>query len=69
MDGFISYYAVRTGEDALDTISIFETKEGERKSTELAAQFVQRNYPNESVERITLDEGPCLVSLQAAVPA
>jgi hypothetical protein len=30
---------------------------------------VQRNYPNQRVERVTLDEGPCLVSHHAGVPA
>lgn len=68
LDGFVSYYAINTGPDTLDTVSIFETKDGERKSTQLAAEFVKRNYPDTRVERINLDEGPCIVEHHAAVP-
>lgn len=67
--GFISYYAVATSAQTLDTISVFETKEGERQSTELAVDFVQRNYPGKRIERVTLDEGPCLVEHHAPVHA
>lgn len=69
IEGFISYYAVATSDTTLDTVSVFESKEGERKSTQLAAEFVQRNYPTRRVERVTLEEGPCLVEHHAAVPA
>ncbi len=69
VNGFISYYAVTTGSETLDTISIFETKEGERKSTELAEEFVKRNYPDRRIARVTLDEGPCIVEHHAPVPA
>lgn len=65
VDGFVSYYAVNTGPETLTTISIFETKEGERKSTELAADFVKRNYPNKLVERLSVDEGACIVEHHA----
>jgi hypothetical protein len=69
VDGFISYYAVASGPETLDTISVFETRDGERKSTELAMDFVNRNYPNKRVERVTLDEGPCIAEYHARVPA
>jgi hypothetical protein len=62
VNGFIAYYAVMSGRDTLDTISVFETQEGERKSTELAMEFVRRNYPNQRIERISLEEGPCIAS-------
>lgn len=69
VEGFISYYAVYTGADTLDTVSVFETKEGERESTRLAAEFVKRNYPDKAIKRLNLDEGPCIVEHHAAVPA
>lgn len=69
VSGFISYYAVRTGEGSLDTISIFETREGEIESTRIAAEFVKRNYENLRVERIGVDEGACIVEHHASVPA
>jgi hypothetical protein len=69
LEGFISYYAVKTGEGSLDTISVFETRESEIESTRLAADFVKRNYDNLRVERIGVDEGPCLVERHAKVPA
>jgi hypothetical protein len=69
VDGFISYYAVATGVDTLATVSVFETKDGERESTQRAAAFVKRNYPETEIERITLDEGPCLVEYHARIPA
>lgn len=69
LEGFISYYAVRTGETSLDTISVFETRESEIESTRLAAEFVKRNYENLRVERVGVDEGPCLVEHHAKVPA
>jgi hypothetical protein len=61
IDGFISYYAIPTGPDTLSTVSVFETKEGERESTELATNFIKRNWPGLRVDRVSLDEGPCLV--------
>lgn len=67
VDGFISYYAVNTGADTLDTVSVFETKEGERESTRLATDFVRRNYPDKAIERVNLDEGPCIVAHHTAV--
>jgi hypothetical protein len=67
--GFVSYYVVTTGSDTLDTISCFETREGERKSTQLAAEFVRRNYPEKRVERVGIDEGPCIIEQHAAVLA
>ncbi|HZZ64850.1 MAG TPA: hypothetical protein VFE17_05080 [Candidatus Baltobacteraceae bacterium] len=67
VDGFISYYAVQTGTDHLDTISVFESKEGERESTRLATEFVERNYPTSKIERISLDEGPCMVEHHSGV--
>ena len=69
VDGFVSYYAVSIGPESLVTISVFESKEGERESTQLATEFIQRNYPNRKVDRIGLDEGPCVVEHHAAVPA
>lgn len=68
VEGFISYYAVVTGADTLDTVSVFETKEGERRSTQLATEFVQRNYAGKRIERVTLEEGECLVEHHAPVP-
>lgn len=65
LDGFISYYAVRTGEASLDTISVFETKEGELESTRLAAEFVKRNYEEMQVERVGVYEGPCITEHHA----
>jgi len=65
LDGFISYYAVRTGEAALDTISVFETKEGELESTRLAAEFVKRNYAEMQIERVGVDDGPCIIEHHA----
>ena len=69
IDGFIAYYAVRTGNETLDTISVFETQDGERKSTQLATEFAKRNYPEKRVTRISLDEGSCLVEHHAPIPA
>lgn len=67
--GFVSYYAVSTGPESLVTVSVFETKEEEQESTRLATDFVQRNYANQKIERIGLDEGPCIVQHHAAIPA
>jgi hypothetical protein len=69
VNGFIAYYVVSTGTNTFDTISCFEDQEGERKSTQLAAEFVQRTWPNHQIERVTLDEGPCLLEHHAPVPA
>jgi hypothetical protein len=67
LDGFIAYYVFSTGPDTFDTISIFEDQEGEKESTQLAAEFVKRTFPGKRIERVTLDEGPCIVH-HATVP-
>ena len=67
--GFVSYYAIHTGNDALATVSVFETRDGERESTRLATEFVKRNYPDKSIKRVSLDEGNCIVDHHAPVPA
>lgn len=69
IDGFVSYYAVFNGPEGLVTVSVFETKEGERESTDLATEFVKRNYAGKKIERIGLDEGACIVQHHAAIPA
>jgi hypothetical protein len=67
LEGFIGYYVFSTGPGTFDTISIFEDQEGERESTQLAVEFVKRTFPGKRIERVTLDEGPCIVH-HATVP-
>jgi hypothetical protein len=64
--GFSAYYAIDTGGGSLATVSVFGTLEGEKKSTALAAEFVKKNYGNK-VQRITVDEGVCIVEQHAGV--
>jgi hypothetical protein len=69
IDGFAAYYVVVTGSETFDTISCFETADGEKKSTQLAADFVKRAFPGRRIERVTVDEGPCIIEQHAPVHA
>ncbi len=66
--GFVAYYAVKTGPEALCTVSIFETQEGERASTLLSGEFVAQNYSTIKTERLSVDEGTCIVEHRASAP-
>ncbi len=61
VSGFVGYYAIKTGSDTLDTVSVFETEAGEKESNELAVEFVKRNYPQMKIKRVSLDEGACII--------
>ena len=65
IDGFSAYYAVKTGPDTLSTVSVFETQEGERESTKLAAEFVRTQFPDTRVQRLAVDEGTCFAEVTA----
>ncbi len=41
--GFLAYYAVQEGDDAIVTISIFEDQAGAEASSRLAADWVRQN--------------------------
>ncbi|MBV8639711.1 MAG: hypothetical protein JO322_16645 [Candidatus Eremiobacteraeota bacterium] len=65
ISGFIAYYAIKTGPDTLCTVSVFETEAGERESTQLSGEFVAHNYAAIKTERLSVDEGVCIVQHRA----
>jgi len=64
--GYVAYYAIKTGTDTLCTVSIFETQQGERASTQLSGEFVAQNYSTIKTERLSVDEGTCIVEHRAS---
>ena len=65
VSGFLGYYAVDTGKDQIATVSIFETPEGEKESTRLAAEYITKSLPGK-LNRVSLDEGQTIVDKSVA---
>jgi len=63
--GFQGYYAVSTGKDQIATVSIFESEEGEKESTRLAAEYVTEHLQGK-LTRVSLDEGPTIAERSVA---
>jgi len=64
--GYVAYYAIKTGPETLCTVSVFETEDGERASTQLSGEFVAQNYSTIKTERLSVDEGACIVEHRAS---
>jgi hypothetical protein len=61
IDGFHSYYAVRTG-DGTTTISVFEDEAGAEASTKAAAGWVAENLPDASFGAPQVTTGEVVIS-------
>ena len=60
--GFIAYLAIETGEQTVETISIFHDKAAAERSDELAAEYVDDNLGEFELIRTELSAGDVLVS-------
>ena len=60
--GFVDYQAVALGNSGFATISMFETEQGCNASTLAAADFIRRELPDSSVERMDAFGGAVMVS-------
>ena len=61
IDGFRSYYAVRTG-DGTTTISVFDDQAGAEASTKAAAAWVAENLPDASFGAPEVKTGEVVLS-------
>jgi hypothetical protein len=61
IDGFHSYYAVRTG-DGTTTISVFDDEAGAEASTQAAAGWIAENLPDASFGAPEVTTGEAVVS-------
>ena len=59
--GFGAYYAVRTGEGGLATITVCDSKAGTDESSRMAREWVQRNVPGVSMGPPELIEGEAFI--------
>ena len=67
--GFHGYYAIRTGNNQLVTITICEDKAGVTESTRRAAEFVKTDPLKDQLANPEIMEGDLLVSREALAGA
>ena len=67
--GFISYEAVVESDQALTTISVFDSDAGAHESTRIAGDFVRDLGDRVTVERREVIEGAVLVHQEATIAA
>lgn len=60
--GFIAYFAIETGENTIETISVFRDKAAAEQSDELAAEYVGENLGEFELTRTEVSAGDVLVS-------
>ena len=65
--GFVAYYAIDAG-DKLESVSVFETKEGAAESTRRAADFVKQ-IRSAKLSKPEITEGEVTVHLEHAASA
>ena len=60
--GFVAYFALKTGDAAVETISIFHDKAAADASDELASEYVRENLDEFELRRTELSGGEVFVS-------
>ena len=65
--GFVAYYAIDAG-DTVESVSVFETKEGAAESTRRAADFVKQTGTAQ-LSKPEITEGEVMVHAEHAVGA
>ena len=65
--GFHTYGVLKTGNNELLSISIFEDRQGATESTRKAAEFVQKDPLKDQLSKPEIFEGELLVLKEAAV--
>jgi heme-degrading monooxygenase HmoA len=60
--GFIEYYALRSGDGGLTTVSVFENKEQADEGTRRAREWVQKNIQQGSVPQPDVSGGEVFIS-------
>jgi hypothetical protein len=60
--GFVCYFTLDTGEQTVETISIFHDKASADRSNELAAEYVRDNLEEFELTRTAVTAGEVLVS-------
>ena len=61
IDGFRSYYLVRTGGGAA-SVSVYDTKDGAEESTRVAGEWVRENLPDLNVSPPQVSAGEAILS-------
>jgi hypothetical protein len=61
-DGFVAYFAVQTGDAAVETISIFSDEAAANASNELASDYVHQNLGEFELTRTEISGGEVFVS-------
>lgn len=64
IDGFKSYYLIRTGDGAA-SISVFETEAGAEESTRAAAAWLRENLPDIGGTAPTVSSGEVVIDFGA----
>lgn len=67
--GFDAYYALKTGDDSLATVSIFETETGCTESTSAAANWLQESHPEFTTSAPQIIAGETVVRARALATA
>lgn len=67
--GFDAYYALKTGDDSLATVSIFETETGCTESTSAAANWLQESHPEFTTSAPQIIAGQTVVHARALATA
>jgi heme-degrading monooxygenase HmoA len=65
--GFVSYDVLTERPDALVTVSVFETEDGIRASSERAAEFVREHLPEHGLTRTEVIQGAVTVHRHGAL--
>jgi hypothetical protein len=60
--GFVCYFALDTGDETVETVSIFHDKASADRSNELAAEYVRDNLSEFELTRTGVTAGEVLVS-------
>lgn len=66
--GFVAYYALQTGDDAFETVSIFGDEAAAEESNQLASDYVRENLGEFALERTEVSGGEVFVSKVTGEP-
>ncbi|HEX5409588.1 MAG TPA: hypothetical protein VFW89_07465 [Gemmatimonadaceae bacterium] len=67
--GFDAYYALKTGDGGLATVSVFETEAGCTESTTAAANWLQSNTPDFTTDAPRIIAGETVIHARALATA